>query len=330
MQLSLRFSSVALSVPVALTLTASIVEGASVESVARSQTDASQAAHRAGEARVWPFSNNAQEDSNEPDAVTYGPDACVSTWRSKEGHCVVQTDCKEEDIGDYNFGLVCVDEAGLPVKHVFGEGAFDPSERFDTLISCNECLGLENVTEDLQFNNDVAVVGGMVKDLKADMLDLNGNLSRLNAAVFTPAPAPADISAPAPAAAEAPAVAPAPAVQFVAQRRKSGSRGRRVVRHKRNARAHRQRAPAKAQHPKASARRHIRTGGGDARSADAAANAQPAEPQVQPTVAEDTLAALERRNRIARLQRSRWQSHQAQAAGKAHPMFFSAENQLRR
>merc|ERR1719375_714447 len=42
----------------------------------------------------------------------YGPQKCVSTWRSEEGHCIVQTACKDVDISAYEFGLICVDSKG--------------------------------------------------------------------------------------------------------------------------------------------------------------------------------------------------------------------------
>merc|ERR1719371_85299 len=79
----------------------------------------------------------------------YGPDNCVSVYRSDEGHCIMRTDCQKETIVNYEFGLVCVNKQGFgqssPVKHLFGKNSFDPEETFDTLIKCDQCLGLEDI-----------------------------------------------------------------------------------------------------------------------------------------------------------------------------------------
>jgi len=79
-----------------------------------------------------------------PAVSMYGPKSCVSTWRSAEGHCVLQTACEKVDIASYEFGLVCVDAKGGKTKHSFGRGSFDNVETFDTLAECSECIGLDD------------------------------------------------------------------------------------------------------------------------------------------------------------------------------------------
>lgn len=150
------------------------------------------------------------------EVVKYGPDGCVSTYRSPEGHCVVATKCAEADISDYEFGLVCVDKVGRPVRHLFGKGSFDPEEVFDTVIPCDQCLGLEDIPDSLMLNNEVIGLSKEIKELKGMMGNITGSVARLNAEVFAPGPAPAPASAPAVAG---PAPAAEAAAGFVAQKK---------------------------------------------------------------------------------------------------------------
>jgi len=155
------------------------------------------------------------------EVVKYGPDSCVSTYRSPAGHCVVATKCAEADISDYEFGLVCVDKVGRPVRHLFGKGSFDPEEVFDTVIPCDQCLGLEDIPDSLMLNNEVIGLSKEIKELKGMMGNISGSVARLNSEVFAPAPAAAPAPAPTaagPAEGEAAAAAPA-AATFVARKR---------------------------------------------------------------------------------------------------------------
>jgi len=142
--------------------------------------------------------------------VKYGPKQCVATYRAEDGNCIMQTQCKKEDLKDYDFGLICVDKAGLPVRHLFGKDSFDPEETFNTLIQCHQCLGLDDIPGRIALNGQVVQLSDEVKVLKAMMTNLTGNLEKLNAAVFAPGSAwaaPASASAPAPAPAPAPVAA---------------------------------------------------------------------------------------------------------------------------
>jgi len=158
-------------------------------------------AKAAATAKMWPFTASKPE---KPDAVKYGPNGCVSTWRSDAGHCMMATDCKGSNISNYEFGLVCVDKSGSPVKHLFGKDSFDAEESFDTLIKCNQCLGLEDVPSQVALSGEVASMAKDISNLKDVLKNISVNVQMLNAKVFpTPPSAPAPAPAPAPAA-EAP------------------------------------------------------------------------------------------------------------------------------
>lgn len=111
----------------------------------------------------------------------YGPNNCVSVRRSKEGHCVMKTNCTAADISGYIFGLVCVDAAGTPVRHLFGKDSFDPKETFDTLISCDQCLGQDNVPREVAVSGQVVALTKEIEDMKRTMLNLTQEVSDLSA-----------------------------------------------------------------------------------------------------------------------------------------------------
>merc|ERR1712150_298217 len=70
--------------------------------------------------------SNGKQPSEPVSIVRYGPKDCVSTYRSAQGHCIMQTQCLQKDIANYSFGLVCVDSIGVPVRHLFGRGSLMP------------------------------------------------------------------------------------------------------------------------------------------------------------------------------------------------------------
>lgn len=120
----------------------------------------------------------------DPGVVKYGPKKCISLWKSEEGHCIIATDCAQADIADYTFGLICVDDTCSPEKHIFtspgehlGELPYHPKETFDTLISCHQCLGLENVPPNIKMAGDVATMSKEIAEIKdlVKMHDRRGN-----------------------------------------------------------------------------------------------------------------------------------------------------------
>lgn len=149
-------------------------------------------------------------DKKKPEATRYGPGGCVSTWKSQENHCIMRTDCKKHDISRYEFGLVCVDKVGSPVKHLFGKDSFDKEETFDTLIKCDRCLGLEDIPDSVALNGEVTTMGNDIANLKDVMKNISINVEMLNKEVFknqNSAPGPAPSSGPSPSTAPAPAAA---------------------------------------------------------------------------------------------------------------------------
>jgi hypothetical protein len=169
------------------------------------------------QASMWPFSSAGKAEKAEKgtsEAIKYGPDSCVSVWRSAAGHCIMSTECDKKAIAEYEFGLVCVDKKGSPVKHLFGKNSFDPKETFDTLIKCEQCLGLEEIPDTVNLAGEVASMAKEIKSITDAMKDISVNVNMLNLKVFPPkaaAPAPG----PAPAA-PAPAAAP---TKFLVHRR---------------------------------------------------------------------------------------------------------------
>lgn len=165
---------------------------------------AKHSAKAGAKAKIWPFtdSNVPAPVEAEPEVVKYGPDGCVSTWRSAEGHCIIQTNCKDTDVSKYDFGLVCVDKVGNPVRHLFGKDSFDEEETFDTLIKCDKCLGLEDIPDGVALNGEVVTMAKDIENLKDVMKNISINVNMLNNEVFPAAPAPAPAKkaeAPAPA-----------------------------------------------------------------------------------------------------------------------------------
>jgi hypothetical protein len=97
----------------------------------------------------------------------------------------MQTRCQGVNIDDYSFGLVCVDKAGVPVRHLFGKGSFDPEETFDTLIACDQCLGLEDIPDAIAMNGQVLALSEEIRSLKRMMVNISRNLAGLQQVVFS-------------------------------------------------------------------------------------------------------------------------------------------------
>jgi len=126
-----------------------------------------------------------------PEVVRYGPNACIAVYKGADNHCRMSTSCSGVNMSNYEYGLVCVDKAGSPVKHLFGKDSFDPVESFDTLIQCNECLGLEDVPDGVALAGEVSALSKAISGLTAAMTNISMNVQRLNQEVLkrtTPSP----------------------------------------------------------------------------------------------------------------------------------------------
>jgi len=105
----------------------------------------------------------------------FGPKNCVSAYKSPEGHCVVKTACSTQEISGFDFGLLCVDASGSPVRHLFGKGSFAAKETFDTLIPCQRCLG-PNDEAGMGLPAEVAALKYEVGSLQYGLQNISGSL----------------------------------------------------------------------------------------------------------------------------------------------------------
>merc|ERR1719188_2393043 len=96
----------------------------------------------------------------------------------------MRTKCSKAEIHNYTFGLVCVDKVGAPVRHLFGKESFDPEETFDTLIACDQCLGLEDIPGHVAVNGQIMTLSEEIQDLKGMMKNISKDVERLNERVF--------------------------------------------------------------------------------------------------------------------------------------------------
>jgi len=163
----------------------------------RSNTDAVQksksVSNSASNGKKVNDGSQAKKDSSEAEKVVkYGPNECVSTYRNPAGHCVMQTQCAKENITDYEFGLICVDKTGEPVRHVFGKDSFDTEESFDTLIACEKCVGLDDIADETSLVKQVESLTSEVENMNKTLSTLRTSVKKLKGEVFkAPAPAPA-------------------------------------------------------------------------------------------------------------------------------------------
>lgn len=128
-------------------------------------------------------SDKKSTSDSEARVVKYGPNECVSTKRNSAGHCIMETQCGKEDISEYEFGLICVDKTGEPVRHVFGKNSFDPEESFDTLIACDKCLGLDDMADETSLVKQVESLTSEVEDMNKTLSSLRKSVKKLNAEV---------------------------------------------------------------------------------------------------------------------------------------------------
>lgn len=123
-------------------------------------------------------------------AVAYGPGGCVSTWQDKKtSHCIMKTACSDTDISGFDFGLICIDKQGRPARHLFGKDSFDPEERFDTMILCDQCLGLDEPgqerADEAVAMSEFAEMKGVMTDMTSQMRFLSKSIDKLEEKVFT-------------------------------------------------------------------------------------------------------------------------------------------------
>merc|ERR1719313_1777317 len=131
----------------------------------------------------------------------FGPAGCVSAWRNaSSGNCVMRTECAPEvDLSTYEFGVLCVEPNATVTRHLFGRGAFNHQESFDTLIPCAHCLGLDSA-DALTVANLTARVGKLeleATNIAATVWNLNSAVEEIMAGASAAGAAPATTVAPA-------------------------------------------------------------------------------------------------------------------------------------
>merc|ERR1719324_1363478 len=132
------------------------------------------------------FAKSKQEEpAGVPPATAsfYGPGGCVAVY-TKDGTCWMQTRCQGQNISDYDFGMNCADSDGQITKHMFGKNSFDPEETFDTLVSCEQCLALDQ--EPAKGVSDLAItVLSLEKELDAIKADVKSIRDAMNTSTAT-------------------------------------------------------------------------------------------------------------------------------------------------
>jgi len=108
------------------------------------------------------------------EAAVFGPDFCMSTFLAPAGTCLIRTRCGGVDLSKFNIGVTCLDQSGGYTRYLFGKGSFKPEETFDTLVTCEKCLGVG--PESSQF----AMHGLMPRKLVEDVNTLKTDLQTLN------------------------------------------------------------------------------------------------------------------------------------------------------
>merc|ERR1712224_126006 len=107
------------------------------------------------------------------DALKYGPNSCISIFKTGDSdHCIIQTQCKGQDVSKYMFGLLCDSKKEGMVRHLFGEGSFAAEETFDTLIPCDKCLAMD-APPDTDLSEEVKSLKQEVKDIKEGVKELD-------------------------------------------------------------------------------------------------------------------------------------------------------------
>merc|ERR1719191_950886 len=108
------------------------------------------------------------------------------------------TQCTNENMADYDYGLVCEDDKGNENRHSFGKNSFNKEEVFDTLIVCKQCSGIgEEVKLQGSLAMNVKALADDVKELKGTLGTVTKAVSKLKGKVFGTTNAAAPAAAPA-------------------------------------------------------------------------------------------------------------------------------------
>lgn len=120
------------------------------------------------------YSASELEQFKPKEAASFGPDFCISTFLAPAGTCLIRTRCADSDLSKFNVGVTCLDKSGGYTRYLFGKDTFKPEETFDTLISCDKCLGV--APESSVF----ALHGLMPRKLVDDVSTLKSDVATLH------------------------------------------------------------------------------------------------------------------------------------------------------
>lgn len=147
-------------------LAAALRDGELPESMVPAEMRAEQKAKQLPRVAAAPFPEDVP-------VAYFGPNSCITTFKSPDGTCMLQTRCRGRNITGFNVGLTCLDRAGGYSRYMFGPGSFDARETFDTRIKCQACLGVDRDPAARQMR------GVLPKQLVEDVNALKDEVKRL-------------------------------------------------------------------------------------------------------------------------------------------------------
>uniref|UniRef100_A0A7S1S373 Uncharacterized protein n=1 Tax=Alexandrium catenella TaxID=2925 RepID=A0A7S1S373_ALECA len=113
------------------------------------------------------------------EAAFFGPSACIATYLSQTGTCIIQTRCRGVDLSSFAVGVTCLDKTGDYTRYLFGKNGFDDEEIFDTTLPCKACVG---VGEQPSYQLSGLVPKAIVQDLsslKSELSSLRREVTQL-------------------------------------------------------------------------------------------------------------------------------------------------------
>jgi len=156
---------------------------------------------------------NAKAAPGRDETAFFGPGACIATYLSPHGTCMIRTRCRGIDLSSFAVGVTCIDTSGDYTRYLFGKNGFEAEELFDTTLKCKACVG---VGDQPSYQLSGLVPKTMVEDLnslKTELSTLRKEVSlmksSLNASV-------AETSTNVSASGLAPAPSPAPSTTAAA------------------------------------------------------------------------------------------------------------------
>jgi len=125
--------------------------------------------------------HNGSKANGSDRTAFFGPSACISTYLSPAGTCMIQTRCRGVDLSSFAVGVTCLDKTGDYTRYLFGKNGFDDEELFDTTLKCQACIGV-GLGDQPSYQLTGLVPKTIVEDLgtlKTEISDLRKEVSLL-------------------------------------------------------------------------------------------------------------------------------------------------------